>query len=279
MGDGAGGVAFAGEAPLESRVYWWHDRVQSPQAQVLQPGPHGAVEQVQPDPLRPRQPAAEDGAEQHLLPRSHRQVHGSDVHHHAGREHAAGGASSASAPGSPCEDLCVQDRQQGVGVRVEVSVSFDIFTTSISSARGTGVSGSGGNGYHDTHKYHKPNTVQLWAKDSLRRLWGDSPRGTAIAVSKFNITRRTTPLHYLPEAASLSSSRAHSEPLVLRLGAEAEHQDGPDGSVPGRLPVLPLARLAGGRRGLVDLPLTWPSPCTPSAKYPPGGPAPMRRCC
>ena len=28
-----------------------------------------------------------------------------------------------------------------------------------------------------------------------------------------------------------------------------------------------------------SLPLTWPSPCTPSAKYPPGGPAPMRRCC
>lgn len=26
MGDGAGEVAFAGEAPLESQVYWWHDK-------------------------------------------------------------------------------------------------------------------------------------------------------------------------------------------------------------------------------------------------------------
>ena len=62
MGDGGGAeVAFAGEAPLEQGV-WWHDNA-ARGSRSTSTRAHGVrLEQVQPDALRPRQPAAADGA-------------------------------------------------------------------------------------------------------------------------------------------------------------------------------------------------------------------------
>ena len=126
MGDSGGAeVAFAGEAPLESRVYWWHLLAPAAQAQVLQPRAHGVrVEQVQPDALRPRQSAAEDGAGvqvQRLLPGSHRQDKGAHVHHHPGRVQTRRDVHSDSR-GAAVRGHRVQDRQQGVGVQQQARV-------------------------------------------------------------------------------------------------------------------------------------------------------------
>ena len=126
MGDGSGEVAFAGEAPLESQVYWWHDKYRPRKPKYFNRVHTGIrVEQVQPDALRPRQPTAEDGARvqvQHLLPRPHRQVQGSHVHHHAGREQARGDVHPSHPRGAPVRRHRVQGCEQGVGVRVEERV-------------------------------------------------------------------------------------------------------------------------------------------------------------
>ena len=305
MGDGAGEVAFAGEAPLESQVYWWHDKYRPRKPKYFNRVHTGyewnKYNQTHYDHDNPPPKTVQGTSSTSSTPISSTSPRLRRTPSCRTGASTARRASSASTPVPRTRTLRSRSstrsgstrRRKGFGARSSAASST---STSISSARGTGVSETGSSLCNETNASNIPNQTQCSCgqKTSLRGggflvLWATPargrPRSRCRRLKYSYITRRTTPLRYLPEAASLllASSRAHSEPLVSGLALRPNTRMAPTAAMVAYQGASQSSHLrdwpGGGGVSLKSLPLTWPSPCTPSAKYPPGGPAPMRRCC